>query len=157
LILGPGRETVNSRQIDEAERTSIRQPHDAGVLFNGDTRKIGNLLAQAGETIEKCSFAGVGGPNYRHYAGCRGRRYKSDSGGCPEMLPTPHRSRTFNTLAFPRRRATSEPSTWKTRGSPPGALKPAVIHTPGRNPSSISRCASSPGRSMWSRIAASPR
>ena len=64
--------------------------------------------------------------------------------------------RTFRRRAVSRRRAISEPSTWKTRGSPPGALRPAVMSVPGRKPSSINRRASSVGRSIRSRIAASP-
>ena len=35
--------------------------------------------------------------------------------------------RTFKRRAVSRRSAISEPSTWKTRGSPPGALNPAVM------------------------------
>ena len=65
-------------------------------------------------------------------------------------------ARTFKRRAVSRRSAISEPSTWKTRGSPPGALSPAVMRVPGTKPSSIRRRASSVGKSMRSRMAASP-
>ena len=42
-------------------------------------------------------------------------------------------------------------------GSPPGAGRAALTRTPGRNPSSISRCATSPATSRRSRIPSSPR
>ena len=41
-------------------------------------------------------------------------------------------------------------------GSPPGAGRQAVTRTPGRNPSSISRCATSPATSRRSRTPSSP-
>jgi len=40
--------------------------------------------------------------------------------------------RIFSRLAVSRRSAISDPSTWNTRGSPPGALKPAVTRAPGQ-------------------------
>ena len=43
------------------------------------------------------------------------------------ILRVPGLVRIFKRRAVSRRRAISEPSTWKTRGSPPGALNPAVI------------------------------
>src|ERR1019366_2692991 len=46
--------------------------------------------------------------------------------------------------------------TRKTRGSPPGALLPAVMRVPGTKPSSIRRRASSMGKSIRSRMAAEP-
>lgn len=58
--------------------------------------------------------------------------------------------------AVSRRRATSEPSTRNTRGSPLGALCAADTIFPGRKPSSMRRRALSSGRSNLSRTACSP-
>src|ERR1019366_8632178 len=58
--------------------------------------------------------------------------------------------------AVSRRSANSVPSTRKTRGSPPGALRAATMCAPGRNPSSIRRVASASGSSIRARTPDSP-
>jgi len=65
--------------------------------------------------------------------------------------------RRIKRAAVSRLRAISEPSTRYTRGPPPGALRAGTITCPGRKPSSISRRATSSGRSRRSRIPDSPR
>ena len=54
------------------------------------------------------------------------------------------------------RRAISLPSTRKTRGSPPGAARPATTVVPGINPSSMRRRATSSGSSRDSTTPDSP-
>ena len=56
----------------------------------------------------------------------------------------------YNLDAVSSRKATSDPSTRKTRGPPPGARRPGTTSFPGRNPSSIRRRAMSSGRSSRS-------
>ena len=110
---------------------------DAGMLLDGDAGEIGDLLAQAGEAVEKRGLAGVGraddsAPLLEH-AGARGI---PTTVAAPQPWQSPHSlmtsskpggvlsSRTLRRRAVSRRSAISEPSTWKTRGSPPGALMP---------------------------------
>ena len=152
----------------------VRQFGDAGVLLHGDAGEVGDLLAQAGEAIEQGGFAGVGRTDQRHRcapppgAAIPLPPHCCSRGNCCNRSRNPRlrerftgldevSARTFRRLAVSRRSAISEPSTWNTRGSPPGALSPAVMRVPGRKPSSIRRRASSAGKSMRSRMAASPR
>src|ERR1019366_4791737 len=160
------------------DAASVGEFGDASVLFHRDAGEIGHLLAQPGETVEQRRLAGIRGPHQRHRSHRRRAeqfRYRRTATtasmaiaaiahgilkvlgvlwdlGCSSFLS----GRTVRRRAVSRRRAISEPSTWKTRGSPPGALFPAVMRVPGTKPSSIKRRASSAGKSIPSRMAASP-
>src|ERR1035437_3644453 len=176
LVFGARVEAVDAGEVHDADGAAIGEFGDSGVLLHRDTGEIGHLLAQSGETIEEGGLAGIGRPHQRHRADrrrARQFRYRritttmataaiahailgvlrglSGSSGLACLS-----GRTFKRHAVSRRRAISEPSTWKTRGSPPGALFPAVMRVPGTKPSSIRRRASSVGISIRSRMAASP-
>src|ERR1019366_7801507 len=177
LVFGARVEAVDAGEIDDTDAAPIGEFGDSGVLLHRDAGEISHLLAQAGETIEQGGLAGVGRPNQRHGADRRRarqfhHRLISPRTTTPVAIPAIAHgilrvlrglwdwpclsARTFKRRAVSRRRAISEPSTWKTRGSPPGALFPAVIRVPGTKPSSIRRRASSVGKSIPSRMAASP-
>ena len=148
------------------------------MLLHRHPRKVGHLLTQAGETIEERGLAGVRRANQRHRSRSGGNARKLQNGraagaataamaiaalahevlgGFPLEDVEDFDVRSNMRLAVSLRSATSDPSTWKTRGSPPGALKPAVMTVPGRKPSSIKRWASPAGKSMRSKMPASPR
>ena len=149
---------------------AVGQFGDAGVLLHRDAGEIRDLLAQSGEPIEERGLAGVRRPDQRdRLDGTRRGRELERPSTVPQPWQSPHsliqclgfrdrsRLRTFRRRAVSRRSAISEPSTWKTRGSPPGALKPAVIARPGQETQAPSGGAHRrPARSIRSRMAASP-
>ena len=131
----------------------------ANVLFDCYTGKVSDLLSEAGEAIEESRLTGVRWANKR-YSVSRGRcpiargQYRNACCGRATVAIT-HTTRSLGEVGqtVSLRRATSEPSTRNTRGSPPGAQRAAVTLMPGRKPSSINRVAKSAGRSMLSIIA----
>ena len=59
-ILREGGEGVEAGEVDEGEVVAAYAGHQAHALLDGDAGVVGDLLAQAGEAIEKSGFAGVG-------------------------------------------------------------------------------------------------
>ena len=59
-IFRVGGERVDAGQVDEGEVVAADAGHEAHALLDGDAGIVGDLLAQAGQAIEKCGFAGVG-------------------------------------------------------------------------------------------------
>ncbi len=83
-VLRVGTERVDAGQIDEGEVVAAHAGHQAHALLDGDAGVVGDLLAQAGEAIEKSGFAGVGRADEddgmqrsagRGYGGLKGRSF----------------------------------------------------------------------------------
>ena len=122
--------------------------------------EVAGLLPHAGEAVEEGGFSAVRRTNQRH-RGTRGIHRKdrrgevrTDGGLRGGRGHGGDCRRRF--LDVSRRSAISLPSTRKTLGSPPGAVFPATMTAPGRNPSSMRRRATSAGRSRDSSTPASP-
>ena len=55
-----GRERVDSRQIDQGEVFAADTGHEAKPLLDCDAGEVGHFLAESGQLVEKCRFAGIG-------------------------------------------------------------------------------------------------
>ena len=166
LVFRTGRQTVDARQIHQGDFTARIHPDLAQALFDRDPRIIGHLLPEPGEPVEERRFSAIGSSHHGHqgigagtcrFSG-RGLRRPQQPGVQTSSSSSPAWAECLNIRhrAVPRLSATSEPSTRKIMGSPPGAGRQAVTRTPGRKPSSISRCATSPATSRRSRTPSSP-
>ncbi len=59
-ILRVRSERVDAGQVDQREVFAAYAGHNAHALLDGDAGIVGDFLAQAGELVEECGFAGVG-------------------------------------------------------------------------------------------------
>jgi hypothetical protein len=115
----------------------------SSMLLDRHAGKVRDLLPETCQSIEESGFAGVWRAYKRDSVRSRSvavwsrRNVKSGRGGATVAVTHKTYIVTSSWAAVSRRRATSEPSTRNTRGSPPGAQRAAVTLIPGRKPSSI--------------------
>ncbi len=98
-----GSQTIDAGQIDQRDFVAIGIAHISGMVFNGDTGKIADLLAQASEPIEKRGLTGIRrsndsygairraqrfipGPGNRMAAHCRGSHASVSKRWCSEQF-----------------------------------------------------------------------
>ena len=65
-ILAVGVERIDAGQVDECQIGAAHAGHQAHALLDGDAGKVGHLLAQAGQPIEKSGLAGVWRADQHH-------------------------------------------------------------------------------------------
>jgi len=76
LLVGAGGiEAVGAGQVDEFDRSAVRQAHPACLALHRHARIVADLLARAGHGIEQRALAGIGIADQRdHRCGIHGAR-----------------------------------------------------------------------------------
>ena len=64
LVLRPGREAVDARQIHQGDLPAILHPDLAQALFYRYSRIVGHLLPEPGEAVEERGFSAIGSSNH---------------------------------------------------------------------------------------------